>query len=287
MARPSPVDTIPALPPSRRSGRIFARQLLEGSKPAQDDSTLYLYNVIGRDGDHASDVLRRLSGMSGDITVRVNSPGGDIDQGIAILNGLLRHDGKVTVHVDSLAASIASVIMCAGHEIAIAENAHIMIHEPWALCVGPAGDHAKMAEVLGEFDRTIASIYAQRTGLSRAELSAMMRNETWMDAPTAKRLGFATSIAKNARPSARYDLSIYSNAPAALAAPLGAPSHTYFHSRSDLERALKEKLNLSNAAARTLIDGGFAKLAGFNPLEAIESRLANAIADIKAIRNNV
>lgn len=140
------------------------------------------------------------------VTVRVNSPGGDVVEAQAIYNALRRHSGdggKVTVEVDALAASAASFIAMAGDEVRMAENAMMMIHKAWSLTVGNADDMRASAEVLDKFDGILASTYAARAKLDTEEVMDLLASETWLTAAEAVEKGFADSIGQSLNVAAK------------------------------------------------------------------------------------
>ena len=154
-------------------------------------------------GVSASEVVRVLRDLKGaDITVRINSPGGSALDGVAIYNALSRYPGKVTVEVDGIAASAASIIAMAGSEIRVSQGAMIMIHEAWAYTQGPAEDHLSTAALLTKLNAEVAGIYAARSGKTADECLAIMAAETWMGASEAVALGFAdTAVPAKTRPA--------------------------------------------------------------------------------------
>src|SRR5205823_2104371 len=112
---------------------------------------ILVYDEIGQFGVSPTAVRDQLKG-AGDVLVKINSPGGDVFDGIAIHNDLVAHSGNVTVHVTGVAASAASIIAMAGKTIAIAPNAFVMLHNSWALTIGNAGDHQDTASLLTQVD---------------------------------------------------------------------------------------------------------------------------------------
>lgn len=135
-----------------------------------------------------------LAGKVGDITVRINSPGGDVSAGIAIYNYLREHDGQVTIKVDGIAASIASVIAMAGDKIVMLPGAMMMVHQPWTIVQGTSDDMIEAAAALKKFGESIVPIYAARTGLSEDRINELLKAETWMTAQDAVELGFADEM---------------------------------------------------------------------------------------------
>ncbi len=187
------------------------------------NNEIVLYGSVGFDwwGDEyftAKQVREKLAQMSGDITVRINSGGGIASEGQAIYTMLVDYPGKVTVIVDGVAASAASLISMAGDEIVYRLGAWTLIHDPatpWTLGRGTEEDHRKEAELLGVISNAYADIYAARSGRSREECRELMKAETVLDGVMAVELGFATAVdsAAQAVPEAAFDYRIYAHAP--------------------------------------------------------------------------
>ncbi len=177
---------------------------------ASTANELLIYGSIGyswyEDDDSAitgKNVRAWLAERSGqDVTIRINSPGGDVFEGVAIHNALAQHEGKVTVHIDALAASAASVIAMAGDEIHIAANAMVMIHRAWTWTAGNANDLEKEAALLRQIDGTLVATYVARTSQETADIEAMLDAETWLTAEDAKAKGFADTITPAKTPPA-------------------------------------------------------------------------------------
>ena len=134
----------------------------------------------------------------GNVTVHINSPGGDVMAGAEIYSALREHSlngrGRVTVIVTALAASAASVVAMAGDEILISPVAYMMIHNPWSIAYGDAKEMRKTAKTLDEITEGLITAYQQRTGKSRDQLKRMLENETWMSAQTCVDEGFADGV---------------------------------------------------------------------------------------------
>lgn len=162
-----------------------------------DSSELVLDGVIASEswyGDEVTPQLFRgeLAEHHGDLTVVINSPGGDVFAGVAIYNAIKnRNDGHVTVRVDGVAASIASVIAMAGDTIKMSLGSTMMIHKPWSMAVGDAEDLAKTIELLNKLEGSIVDIYADRTGLDKEKIAELLTAETWLNPEEAVALGFA------------------------------------------------------------------------------------------------
>ena len=133
---------------------------------------------------------------SGDITVWINSPGGDCVAAAQIYNMLMDYKGNVTVKIDGIAASAASVIAMAGTKVLMSPVSMLMIHNPMTIAFGDSAEMQKAIEMLSSVKDSIINAYEIKTGLSRAKLSHLMDAETWMDANKAVELGFADEIMK-------------------------------------------------------------------------------------------
>lgn len=165
------------------------------------DNTITIYDPIGYDfwtGDgvtakRIAGALRAI-GNETDVIVNINSPGGDVFEGLAIYNLLREHKGKVTVNVMGIAASAASFIAMAADELRIGRAAFFMIHNGWVMAVGNRNDLRDVADWLEPFDKTIADIYVTRTGLSMEEVQAQMDTETWIGGQEAVAAGWADAL---------------------------------------------------------------------------------------------
>lgn len=135
-----------------------------------------------------------LNSGEGDITVWINSPGGDCIAAAQIYNMLMDYKGNVTVKIDGIAASAASVIAMAGNKVIVSPVSTIMIHNPATIAAGDTAEMQKAIAMLDEVKESIINAYEIKTGLSRARLSHLMDAETWMDANSAIELGFADEI---------------------------------------------------------------------------------------------
>ncbi|MFM0218272.1 head maturation protease, ClpP-related [Paraburkholderia caledonica] len=169
-----------------------------------DSASISIYDQIGDNWEGTGITAKRISAAlrnigARNLTVNVNSPGGDFFEGVAIYNLLREHKAKVTVNVMGLAASAASVIAMAGDEILMGDGAFLMIHNAWTVAIGNRHDIAQAAEVLAPFDAAMAKVYSQRAGISEAEAAALMDKETWIGAEQAVADGFATGLLDSAQ----------------------------------------------------------------------------------------
>lgn len=173
-----------------------------------------IYAEIGGFGVTADAFTRDLQALDvAEIDLRLNSPGGDVFDGIAIHNAIKNHPAQVHVHVDGVAASIASVIAMAGDKVTMARGAQMMIHEGHTVAVGNAADMAKVVDVLNRTSDTIASFYAERAGGSKEQWRERMRAETWYTADEAVQAGLADEVQAPSRAVRNtWDLSVFNYA---------------------------------------------------------------------------
>ena len=161
---------------------------------------LILYGSIGSDeywDDISDKVFKQDIENLGDvenITLHINSPGGSVYTAIAINNALRRHKAKVTVNIDGIAASAATLITCAGDTVRMPKNALFMIHNPLTIAMGDSEEMRKQADVLEKHKNSILETYLQKVNIDKEKLSELMDNETWMDAEMAKDYGFVDEI---------------------------------------------------------------------------------------------
>ncbi|WP_312914478.1 head maturation protease, ClpP-related [Stenotrophomonas sp.] len=204
------IKTLPGVPEGRPcaavSSQIQPRALdrweacVRAASDTEAERSISIYDVIGYDywtgeGVTAKRIAASLRGMGkGPVTVNINSPGGDMFEGLAIYNLLREHEGEVTVKVLGLAASAASVIAMAGDTVQIARAGFLMIHNAWVVAVGNRHDLADVAATLKPFDDAMASIYAARTGAEQKAMSKLMDAETWIGGASAVEDGFADEL---------------------------------------------------------------------------------------------
>jgi ATP-dependent Clp protease protease subunit len=161
--------------------------------------TLYLNGTIAEESWFDDDVTpqlfkEELNSGSGDITVWINSPGGDCVAAAQIYNMLIDYKGDVTVKIDGIAASAASVIAMAGTKVLMSPVSMMMIHNPMTIAMGDKAEMEKAIEMLSEVKESIMNAYEIKTGLSRAKISHLMDAETWMNANKAMELGFIDDV---------------------------------------------------------------------------------------------
>ena len=163
------------------------------------ERTLFLNGTIAEESWFDDDVTPQifkdeLNSGSGDITVWINSPGGDCIAAAQIYNMLMDYKGNVTVKIDGIAASAASVIAMAGTKVLVSPVSMLMIHNPMTVAYGNSAEMQKAIDMLGSVKDSILNAYEIKTGLSRTKLSHLLDAETWMDANKAIELGFADDL---------------------------------------------------------------------------------------------
>lgn len=207
---------------------------------SDDSASISIYDSIGDNWEGAGVTAKRVSAAlrnigARDLTVNVNSPGGDFFEGVAIYNLLREHKAKVTVNVLGLAASAASVITMAGDEILMGDGAFLMIHNAWTVAIGNRHDLTQAAEVLAPFDAAMAKVYSQRAGITQDEAAALMDKESWIGADQAVNDGFATGLLESAQVAKDSNASAQRKAMALIEASMASAGY----SRSARREAFK------------------------------------------------
>lgn len=226
--------------------------LAKGVQPGEfkaldgDVAEISLYDEIGYWGVMAADFRRVLDGIRSDqIVLNLNSPGGDVFDGIGIYNDLIAHPANVTVRITGIAASIASIIAMAGDRVEIADNGFMMIHDAWSLTVGNKQDLRAMADTLEQIDGALADTYAKHAGMTADEAAALMTAETWYTGQEAVDAGLADGLIGGAAVNALFDFSVYAKTPAPL--------------KRSVENGLREK-GYSRTEAMVAVADGFSSL---------------------------
>ena len=199
-----------------------------------EGNRLVVYDVIvASDSDaawmggiSAEAFARELRAMSGDVELRINSPGGDVFAARAMAQAMREHQGKITAYVDGVAASAASLLAVSASETVMAPGAMMMIHEAWTMALGNKGDFLATAALLEKIDASIVETYQAKAGGDPAEWAALMAAETWYTAAEAVEAGLADRLAqdKPAAAQAAWDLGVYDNAPAGQVEPQASAS---------------------------------------------------------------
>lgn len=217
---------------------------------ADDTPEIFIYDVIGWPYNDIGALVRGLAEMKNRTPlVRINSPGGDVWDGMALMNAFASHPGGTTVRIESLAASIASVIAMGGRKVEAYQNAMMMIHNSWICTAGNRIELLEIADILEMVDENIMESYTGKTKIGKKEMREMMRAETWMNAKTMKEKGFIDSILESGKGAkASFDLTIYGNVPDDLIQDTE-------HNKRKIERALRD-VGFSLNSAKAFIARG-------------------------------
>jgi len=172
----------------------------------------------GISADDFRDIMKEHAGQ--DVTIELDSEGGVVSEGLAMYNAIMQHEGEVTIHIDTLAASIATVVACAADKVLINSNAKFMVHRCWTVAMGNCKDFRSTADIMEMMDKDIATTYVERTGMDEADVLALMDAETWMTAEDAVSMGFADEVYQitRAKASAEKPEAFASLCPFALSA---------------------------------------------------------------------
>lgn len=217
---------------------------------SEDSTELMIYDVIGWPFNDAGEIIRALAGInSKNVTVRINSPGGDVFDAMAIYNALQSHKSKVITRVESLAASAASFIALAGKEVQAYPNAMLMIHEPWVLAAVNQYECEEVRDILSKISGNTVDIYAQHSNVGKKEIREMLKAETWFTAKEAKEKGFIDTIVDGKAVKAQFDLSMFAHVPDGFDAVIEEPQVRKF------EKALRD-VGASKTEARAILARG-------------------------------
>lgn len=233
----------------------------QGAQEQVQERTLFLNGTIAEESWFDDDVTPQLfkdelMAGSGDITVWINSPGGDCVAAAQIYNMLMDYKGDVTVKIDGIAASAASVIAMAGTKVLVSPVSMLMIHNPMTAAFGNSEEMQKAIEMLSSVKDSIINAYEIKTGLSRAKLSHLMDAETWMDANKAVELGFADGIMQRSSESEEVTTSAVS----------------MLYSKANVVNSLMEKI-----AAKCAIE----------PKPAVPERTGRSVDELRAKLNTI
>jgi ATP-dependent Clp protease protease subunit len=173
---------------------------------------IHIYDEIGVHGVTAKSFLEDLKDLKGkDITVHINSTGGDVFQGQAIYTALKNYTGKVTVKIEGLAASMATVIALAADKIEMTANSLFMIHSPMSNVFGNKSQMRKQINALEKVEATMLNVYSKKTNLSEEKIALMLDTETWLSADEALEFGFVDEVIGRVSVIAKYDMSGFKN----------------------------------------------------------------------------
>lgn len=233
-----------------------------------EEAQILLFDYIGWPYNDPRDLIHALSEM-GDVTIRINSPGGDVFDGASIFNALTSHKGKVTTRIEGLAASIASVIAMAGAKVQAYDNTMLMIHNAWTCMCGNQYEMRDTADLLEKVDGNILDAYQKKTKMAKRDITEMMKNTTWMTAKEAKEKGFVDVIVDGKSVKNDFNLSIFANFPEEIV-DVEHPVFTGFDVEKVLRDAKAPKGFAKKAAAACRAAGLFDRCQADNNTEADE-----------------
>lgn len=174
---------------------------------ADQPDEIDIFDEIGYYGVSAKSFIDKLRSLNANnITLSINSPGGDVFAGIAIYNALRNSGKNVTVRVLGVAASAASLIAMAGNKIVMPENSFLMVHNPWTFAMGNAEELRDTADVLDKIGASLTATYVARTGQSEEDVKKLLAEETWLSAEDAVAMGFADEVEPLLKVAASFDL---------------------------------------------------------------------------------
>jgi ATP-dependent Clp protease protease subunit len=239
--------------------RLLRMQALNRTAPreyrienaASDEPTIYLYDIIGYDwwsggGVTAKQFAKDINAITAPVIhLRINSPGGDVFEGRAMVAAMKSHASRIVVHVDGLAASAASFIAMHADEVVMTEGSFMMIHNAWTFAAGDRNSLRETADLLEKMDGEIANDYGKRTSASAEQVREWMDAETWMTASESIERGFADRLDEKTDSKAKakaWNVAAYDSAPTALAvdeepAPDAEPQPDTDHEAEHAERA--------------------------------------------------
>ncbi len=237
--------------------RKFWNWIKNEDESVPESRTLFLNGEISDEtwfGDEVTPGIFRdeLLDGEGDISVWINSPGGDVFAAAQIYNMLRDYNGKVTVKIDSIAASAASVIAMAGDEILMGPTALMMIHNPMTVAAGSFSEMQKAIDMLDEVKQAIINAYEDKTGMRRGKISSLMDAESWFNAKKAVELGFADGILFNKSDSPTEEESKEKEELEALMFQRAEVTNSFFNKFSG---SVKEKQTAADTALREVPEG--------------------------------
>ena len=255
-----------------------SKQWFSIKNEADKTPELYIFDYIDDwFGISAQNVVDQIKDIDAtDINVRINSPGGMVFEGIAIYNALRAHKANIHVTIEGLAASIASVIAMAGDTVTMADNALMMVHNPFGWASGDAEAMRKTADVMDKITDSIAVSYTARTGKSLDEMKAIMNDETWFNADEALAAGFIDQIDEPIKAAASFDLTSFKNTPEGIG----------LKPEPEQEQEPENKAGEAITVATLCNDAGYPeKTSEFLTAKLTEQQVKDKLDDFTAIKN--
>lgn len=219
---------------------------------SDDQEEILIYDYIGWPFNDPYEFASHIKGLDGKpVTLRINSPGGDVFDGLAIFSSIRDYTGKVTSRIEGLAASMASVIALGASDVQAHKYAMYMIHEPLVCMCGNQYELGAAVDLLSKISVNFVDIYAQKAGLNKkADIKEKMKDTTWFTAEEAKKYGFLDTVIDKPAVKAGFDLSIFANVPDGLVPEDTGKKLT----EREIERALRDA-GASRSFARAFVSG--------------------------------
>lgn len=215
---------------------------------------IFIFDEIGIFGISADRFVKELKAIKNkEILLHLNTPGGNVFDGIAIANSLKSHPAKVIAQIDGIAASIGSIVALAGDEVNIADSGFMMIHKASGFSIGNSDVMLKMSKTLDKIDGTLSKVYADKTGLTSKETLALMGDETWFTGEEAVDIGLADNVIGGEGEEALFDLSKFINVPEGLKGK--SKKQVEAEEKREWEKLLQE-LGFTQKEAKTIIAEG-------------------------------
>lgn len=243
-----------------RAISAFWGKQIDNSLPYQinslstSETEIFIYDVLGFPFNDINSMVKEISQIKSEkMTIRINSPGGDIIDCFALFQAIKEHPAKVTVRIEALAASAASIIAMAGDTIEAYPSSFVMIHNAWAFTAGNQYELNDLADLLKKIDANMIDIYHARSKLGKRELADMMKATSFFNAKEAKAHGLIDTIIEAGNPvSAKFDLSMFAKLPCEFKADTQSEEKDL--TEREIEKALRDA-GLSRAKAKALLAG--------------------------------
>lgn len=231
-----------------------------------DAEEILIYDFIGWPFNDPYELNQHLKSLNGkDVTFRINSPGGDVFDGLTIFSAMREYKGRITTKIEGMAASMASVIALGGGEVQAHKHAMYMIHEPLVLTIGNQHELREVADILQKISVNFVDIYSEKAGGKKRDIQQKMKDETWFSAKEAKEYGFIDTVLDLPAARAGFDLSVFANVP---------QGWTQAREKRELEQRLRDE-GYSSSDAKAEVARRFS--GGGNQRDAESVKLENAI----------
>lgn len=251
-----------------------------------DPAEIFIHDVVGWPWNDVNMLVREMAMMKDTpILARINSPGGDFFDGLNLANAFANHPAGVTTRIESLAASVSSLMAVSGKVVEAYSNTLLMIHNAWTIAMVDEVEAFKVGELLKKIDTNMVASYTAKTKTGKKEMAQMMADETWMTASEAKDKGFIDTILVSGKGvKAEFDLSVFANLPEQF-----NPESTTEPTIRDYEKALREA-GASRSEAKAILARGMKAEAIdpiIEPVVIIPPQIEDNTAFIAAIQSNI